>query len=164
MNYPIPTHLKPYFVPIGEENSETSVTGMIRCKCGHMLFTPYSNAHGTVSAAKCHECGGKLLLFHAAHHGWDSFVAKADYLYDCEGRLLPMDTCCHCHEKTDFGVRVTITSGGRQDFIDESELTDENGKTLSEEDWVNAFFSFRMDAVCPLCGKSTDSIIDIETA
>ena len=50
------------------------------------------------------------------------------------------------------------------DFIDESELTDEDGNALSEEDWVNAFDSFRLDVICAACGKSTDSVIDIETA
>ena len=44
------------------------------------------------------------------------------------------------------------------------ELTDEDGNALSEEDWVNAFDSFRLDVICAACGKSTDSVIDIETA
>ena len=43
-------------------------------------------------------------------------------------------------------------------------LTDEDGNALSEEDWVNAFDSFRLDVICAACGKSTDSVIDIETA
>ena len=75
-----------------------------------------------------------------------------------------MDTCPHCRQKTAFGLRASITSAGRQDFIDESELTDEDGNALSEEDWVNAFDSFRLDVICASCGKSTDSVIDIETA
>lgn len=49
--YPIPTHLKPFLTPLGEKNSELSVTGVIRCKCGHLLFTPYANEAGTVAAA-----------------------------------------------------------------------------------------------------------------
>ena len=77
--YPIPTHLKPFLTPLGEKNSELSVTGVIRCKCGHLLFTPYANEAGTVAAAKCRSCGSKILLFHAGRHGWDGFVAKAGY-------------------------------------------------------------------------------------
>ena len=46
----------------------------------------------------------------------------------------------------------------------ESELSDEDGRPLREEDWVNAFTSFRMDVACPECGETTESIIDIETA
>ena len=71
--YPIPTHLKPFLTPLGEKNSELSVTGVIRCKCGHLLFTPYANEAGTVAAAKCRSCGSKILLFHAGRHGWDGF-------------------------------------------------------------------------------------------
>ena len=163
MNYPIPTHLVPFFSPVGEDNSELSVTGVIRCKCGHLLFTPYTNPACTIAAAKCRSCGGKILLFHAGRHGWDGFVAKADYLYDLSGKLAATDTCPHCKQKTAFGLRVTITSAGKQDFIEESELTDEDGKTLREEDWVNAFGSFRLDIICAACGQSTDSVIDIET-
>ena len=121
--YPIPTHLKPFLTPLGEKNSELFVTGVIRCKCGHLLFTPYANEAGTVAAAKCRSCGSKILLFHAGRHGWDGFVAKAGYLYDLSGRLTAMDTCPHCRQKTAFGLRASITSAGRQDFIDESELT-----------------------------------------
>ena len=153
--YPIPTHLKPFLTPLGEKNSELSVTGVIRCKCGHLLFTPYANEAGTVAAAKCRSCGSKILLFHAGRHGWDGFVAKAGYLYDLSGRLTAMDTCPHCRQKTAFGLRVSITSAGRQDFIDESELTDEDGNALSEEDWVNAFDSFRLAVICAACGKLT---------
>ena len=135
--YPIPTHLKPFLTPLGEKNSELSVTGVIRCKCGHLLFTPYANEAGTVAAAKCRSCGSKILLFHAGRHGWDGFVAKAGYLYDLSGRLTAMDTCPHCRQKTAFGLRVSITSAGRQDFIDESELTDEDGNDI-ELEYVDA--------------------------
>ena len=41
---------------------------------------------------------------------------------------------------------------------------EERRAALSEEDWVNAFDSFRLDVICAACGKSTDSVIDIETA
>ena len=137
--YPIPTHLKPFLTPLGEKNSELSVTGVIRCKCGHLLFTPYANEAGTVAAAKCRSCGSKILLFHAGRHGWDGFVAKAGYLYDLSGRLTAMDTCPHCRQKTAFGLRVSITSAGRQDFRDESALPGVsvrhtvNGEALKED-------------------------------
>ena len=55
--YPIPDHLKPYFVPLGEENSELGVKGALRCKCGEALFIPYTNAAGTLAAARCRGCG-----------------------------------------------------------------------------------------------------------
>lgn len=162
--YPIPDHLKALLVPIGDDNSELRVTGMVRCKCGHTLFTPYTNAAGTIAAAKCRSCGAKLMLFHAGRHGWDGFVAKADYLYDLPSKMQAVSTCEACGADTPFGLRVAITSCGRADFIENSALEDEHGKPLREEDWVNAFDSFRMDIVCPACAKATDSVIDIETA
>ena len=164
MQYPIPDHLKPYLIPTGEDNSELRVTGALRCKCGGVAFTPYTNEAGTIAAARCRKCGAKILLLHAGRHGWDGFVAKADYLYDLPTKMHPMETCPHCEKTTPLAVRVTITSYGREDFIRDSELTDEDGKPLREEDWVNAFSSFRMDVVCPECGETTESIIDIETA
>ena len=162
--YPIPDHLKPYFVPTGDDNSELSVTGALRCRCGGAMFTPYINDAGTIAAAKCRKCGAKILLFHAGRHGWDGFVAKADYLYDLPSKLHPMEACPACQAKTPLAVKLAITSFGREDFIRDSELTDENGKPLREEDWVNAFSSFRMDVACPQCAETTESVIDIETA
>ena len=162
--YPVPDHLKPYFVPTGEENSELRVDGALRCKCGHVLFTPYLNEAGTIAAAKCRACGSKILLFHAGRHGWDGFVAKADYLYDLPSKLHPLDACPACQAHTPLAIRMTITSYGKEDFIRDSELSDENGRPLREEDWVNAFSSFRLDVTCPQCGATTESVIDIETA
>lgn len=162
--YPIPDHLKSCLIPVGDENSELQVSGLIRCKCGHTLFIPYTNGAGTIAAARCHACGNKLMLFHAGRHGWDAFVAKADYLYDLPAKLHALSKCPACQEQTALGLRVYITSYGREDFIRDSELSDENGNPLREEDWVNAFSSFRMDVVCPLCAHTTESIIDIETA
>ena len=162
--YPIPDHLKPYLTPVGEGNSELHVHGAVHCSCGCALFTPYVNDAGTIAAAKCHQCGEKLLLFHAGRHGWDGFVAKADYLYDLSGKLKPITACPHCYAVTPLVVMLTIASLGREDFIQGSELTDEHGRKLREEDWVNAFSSFRMDIVCPQCEQTSESIIDIETA
>ena len=162
--YPIPDHLKPYLTPVGEENSELCVHGAVRCACGSAPFTPYVNEAGTIAAARCRHCGEKLLLFHAGRHGWDGFVARADYLYDLSGKLKPVTACPKCEATTSLAILLTITSLGREDFIQSSELSDENGKPLHEEDWVNAFTSFRMDVVCPQCGQTSESIIDIETA
>lgn len=162
--YPIPDHLKAIFTPIGDDNSESRVTGMIHCKCSHPLFTPYVNDAGTIAAVKCRSCGAKAILFHAGRHGWDGFVANADYLYDLPTKMHAVEKCEDCKTETAFGVKVIITNCGREDFIENSELEDENGKKLREEDWVNAFASFRMDLVCPVCAKVTESVIDIETA
>lgn len=164
MNYPIPDHLKPYFVPLGNENSETRVSGALRCKCGSALFTPYVNEAGTIAAARCCQCGTKILLLHAGRHGWDGFVARADYLYDLPTKMHPIETCPQCEARTALAVKMTITSFGREDFIRDSELADENGNKLREEDWVNAFSSFRMDVACPECGETSESVVDIETA
>lgn len=38
MNLPIPTHLKTFLLPIGNENSEFEVTGKIQCACGNETF------------------------------------------------------------------------------------------------------------------------------
>ena len=162
--YPIPDHLKPYFVPVGEENSEQRVTGALRCKCGGAMFTPYVNDAGTIAAARCRKCGAKILLLHAGRHGWDGFVAKADYLYDLPTKMHAMEACPACHAQTALAIRLTVTSFGKEDFIRDSELTDEDGKPLREEDWVNAFASFRMDVACPECAGVTEGVVDIETA
>lgn len=164
MNYPIPDHLRPYFVPIGDENSELRVTGALRCRCGSAMFTPYINEAGTIAAARCRHCGSKILLLHAGRHGWDGFVAHADYLYDLPTQMHALEACPHCQERTPLAVKLTVTSYGREDFIRDSELTDEDGNPLREEDWVNAFASFRMDVACPACGETTESVVDIETA
>ncbi|MBQ7455098.1 MAG: hypothetical protein IJS53_01535 [Clostridia bacterium] len=161
--YPIPDHLKPYLVPIGDENSELRVTGALRCKCGSAMFTPYVNDAGTIAAAKCRKCGAKILLLHAGRHGWDGFVAK-DYLYDLPTKMHAVETCPACQAPTPLAVKLTITSFGKEDFIRDSELSDENGKPLREEDWVNAFSSFRMDLVCPECSAVAEAVVDIETA
>ena len=99
MNYPIPDHLKPFFVPTGEDNGELRVTGALRCKCGGAMFTPYTNEAGTIAAARCRKCGSKILLFHAGRHGWDGFVAKADYLYDLPTKMHPLEACPHCEAR-----------------------------------------------------------------
>ena len=164
MEYPIPDHLKPYLIPIGEDNSELRVTGALQCKCGSAMFTPYINEAGTIAAAKCRKCGAKILLLHAGRQGWDGFVAKADYLYDLPTKMHAIESCPYCEAQTPLAVKVTVTSYGKEDFIRDSELSDENGHPLREEDWVNAFSSFRMDVVCPACAETTESIVDIETA
>ena len=164
MIYPIPDHLKPYLIPVGEDNSELRVTGALRCGCGCALFVPYVNEAGTIAAAKCRNCGTKILLLHAGRHGWDGFVAKADYLYDLPTKMHPIDACPCCEKRTPLAVKLTITSFGKEDFIRDSELTDESGKKLREDDWVNAFSSFRMDLACPECGETSESVVDIETA
>ena len=104
MQYPIPDHLKPYLIPTGEDNSELRVTGALRCKCGSALFIPYINEAGTIAAAKCVKCGAKILLLHAGRHGWDGFVAKADYLYDLPTKMHPVEACPHCEAHTPLAV------------------------------------------------------------
>lgn len=161
---PVPDHLVKCFTPVGENNSETCVTGDIRCACGSALFTPYLNEAATIAAARCAQCKSKTLLFHAGRHGWDAFVAKAAYLYDLPGKLHAVDACPRCLAATPLALRVTVTSFGREDFIRDSELVDEGGQPLRESDWVNAFSSLRMDALCPLCGGAAEGLVDIETA
>lgn len=162
--YPIPTHLQSFFTLSGSENTENRATGDIHCACGGAHFIPYVNDAATIAGARCVACREKLLLFHAGRHGWDGFVAKAAYLYDLPGKLHPVDACTACGQKTPFALKAVITSFGKEDFVRDSELADEDGKPLSPEDWVNAFSSFRLDAACPLCGHVMEGIVDIETA
>jgi len=164
MNYPIPRHLTGVFVPDSEGNSEEQVSGAVRCKCGNLFLAPFINEAGTIAAAKCPKCETKMMLFHAGRHGWDAFVAKAADLYDLPTKMSVIDTCAECGAKTRFAIRLSINSSGKEEFIRLSGLEDEDGRQLSEDDWIEAFDSFRMDIVCPNCQKTTESVIDIETA
>lgn len=164
MQYPIPRHLLPFLQPEKELCSETQAVGAVRCKCGGLLFTPYVNDAGTIAAARCGSCGGKIMLFHAGKHGWDAFVAKAADLYELPTQMHGVDTCPECGKKTRFALKLDIASAGKEEFIRLSGLEDEDGQLLKPEDWTEAFDVFRMDIVCPECCKTTESVIDIETS
>ena len=55
--YPIPTHLKPFLTPLGEKNSELSVTGVIRCNAGDALLAQRACALEAAIAADDDQAG-----------------------------------------------------------------------------------------------------------
>lgn len=48
MELPIPTHLQKYLVPIGENNQEHKVTGVIQCTCHSEEFQVYVCVAGII--------------------------------------------------------------------------------------------------------------------
>ena len=154
---PIPTHLRTFLVPAGENNDEFSVTGAIRCPCGgeHFALTE-SNDRGIVKLV-CSGCGREILLFDAGKHGWDGFVGEMD-LVDREAPFHPY--ACPACGKTHFAVAVTVRSQGKEDFW--REAVSQCGD-FSLDDWVDGFEWIGATLTCAHCGKAEKDWLDWET-
>ena len=158
MDYPIPTHLQPYFVALPEEdNCEFHVTGSIRCTCGCDRFAVSESNEGMFATLKCLDCGHEILLFDAGKHGWNGFVCHMDHL----DRNAPVwkAVCEECKGDA-FRVKVWISSQGREDFCSECVAND---STFREEDWVNGFEWIQASLECLRCGMDIEGWLDCET-
>lgn len=163
--YPIPTHLKDILTLLGEENDEFQVYGSIKCECGceafHLLaYADPEDDDNYISPLKaiCKNCGEEYLIFDETKHGWNGFVCH-------DGNEIPDEllTEMHCPEcDCDIHeIKVSISSQGKQDFIDEAGI--DSDSDMSEDDWVNAFEWISIGVKCLDCGYDNEEWLDLET-
>lgn len=157
MNLPIPTHLKTFLLPIGNENSEFEVTGKIQCACGNEAFEIWESNDRQIVKLVCKQCKNEFILFDAGKHGWNGFVCRDDFL-DRE-RSFEKYVCSKCNE-TVYSIIVYISSQGKEYFIKEC-LSNDDSFTI--EDWVDAFEWITISLSCKDCGLKSDGWLDLET-
>ena len=171
---PIPKHLKDILIPMGEENCETRVHGVIRCSCGYEIFhvpifantengfpqvCKHQDSYALVIKAMCKDCAKGYLIFDDSKHGWNGFVCNQGVtVADDELKQWQCPKCsCDIHN-----IEICIMSQGRQDFIDKAGIAD--GETeFSEDDWIEAFEWITIGLNCYGCGHSDERWIDYET-
>ena len=155
MELPIPTHLRGYLTPCGDENDEYSVTGELHCPCGGDFEVWESNGRCLLRLA-CARCGRELQLYYASRHGWNGFVCHEDSIDHAEP--LARYACPTCG-KTEFAVTVTVGSQGREDFLEECVAVE---KGFTPEDWVDAFESLTVTLDCKGCGAHEEAWAALE--
>ena len=154
---PIPSRLVKNLFPIGEDNNEFRVTGIIKCECGHELFEVYESNDKELVKLHCCECGKEIMLFDAGKDGWNGFVCKMDSI----DRNMPYNKviCYECNS-SHYTVITTIYSQGKQDFYDECISNDDS---FSIDDWVNGFEWIQISLKCGNCQNSEEQWLDLET-
>ena len=157
MNLPIPTHLQPFLLPVGTDNDEFEVTGIVRCPCNCEEFEVFECCGRHIVKLICKKCGREILLFDAGKHGWDGFVCQNDFLDRSEPPV--KFTCPKCGSDA-FRITVRISSQGKQDFEEECLAHDDS---FSIEDWVDAFEWITVSLSCGKCGREEDDWLDLET-
>ncbi|MDR1564823.1 MAG: hypothetical protein LBS74_07690 [Oscillospiraceae bacterium] len=165
---PIPTHLNGVLIPVGEDNSENKVTGIIRCSCGNQKFRVDNNIdeptedYSQVIKCFCTACGKGRLLFDDKKHGWDGFVCHGEWMGEsAPDEALSPHQCRECKEEI-HEITVVISSQGKQDFIEESGIADGEAE-FKEEDWVEAFDWIDISLKCSNCGCEEEQWLDLET-
>ncbi|WP_022779468.1 hypothetical protein [Butyrivibrio sp. AE3009] len=154
---PVPSHLDEYLLLNGAKNDEFHAEGLLRCKCGCTKFKLYSSNERQIVQARCDSCGEIIIVFDSGKHGWNGFVCKDDY----NDRNEPMEQyiCEKCGEDV-FVVEVSISSQGKQDFLDECVANDDS---FSERDWREAFEWISLSVSCWNCKKHVKNWLDAET-
>lgn len=154
---PIPSHLVNCLFPIGQDNTEYHVTGIIKCECGNELFQVCESNEKQLVKLICCECGKEIKLFDAGKDGWNGFVCKMDFI----DRNMPFNKviCSECNSSL-HNVITTINSQGKQDFYDECVSNDDS---FSMDDWVNGFEWIQISLKCDSCQKSEEQWVDLET-
>ena len=172
--YPIPSHLTNIFSPSDEEKkSEFYIKGDIRCTCGCnrfnvMIFANTEEGYPQICELDgnyaltvkivCNDCGKIHQLFDISKHGWNGFVCN-DYTEVADERLFEWHCPkCNCAVQQ---IETTITSQGKQDFIDEADI--DSNSDMNEDDWVNAFEWIGIGLKCTECGYNDLNWIEIET-
>ncbi|MCI8530711.1 MAG: hypothetical protein HFH82_16550 [Lachnospiraceae bacterium] len=158
MDLPIPTHLQPYFIPVGDKNSEYEVTGKIHCVCGNEKFEVWESNERCMIQLKCSQCGEEILLFDAGKHGWNGFVCHEDWYMD---RRMPYIkyNCPKC-DKDSFGILVYISSQGKEDFIEECVVFHDS---FCADDWVDGFECIVVSLSCENCNVTEENWAVFET-
>lgn len=158
MDLPIPTHLQPYFIPIGDNNCEYEVTGKIQCSCENEEFEVWESNHRRVIKLVCRQCRKEIVLFDAGKHGWNGFVCdEARYI----NRARPFEKyiCSQCHSDG-YNIIVQIDSQGKEDFIEECVAYD---NSFSADDWVNGFECIAVSISCGECNVTEENWMIEET-
>lgn len=159
LDFPIPTHLNPILLPMGNTNNEYSVYGQLICTCGNKSFALSANEEKTNVHAKCTSCNQKYEIFDYEKHGWDGFVCNTVYNTIKQMHNL---TCSNCNNNN-YKLFITIHSQGKEDFIEESSLKNSLGTTLDIGDWINAFEWISIDLECSDCKQKLLGWLDFET-
>lgn len=158
MDLPIPTHLQPYLVPVGDENSEFEVTGSIHCSCGNQKFEVWESNERHIIKAVCSQCGKEILLHDAGKHGWNGFVCHEEEFVDRTQPFIKYD-CPQCDGDV-YGITVHIESQGKEDFIEECVEFDDS---FSADDWINGFECIAISLSCGKCGFTDENWAVLET-
>lgn len=154
---PIPTHLQSILLPVGNNNSEYEVTGIIKCPCGSVDFEISESNGKQILKIVCKECKKEFVLFDSGKHGWNGFVCGDDFL----DREIPLEQvlCSKCGENA-FNITLHISSQGKEDFAEECLANDDS---FALEDWVNVFDWITVSLFCAKCGFSDNNWLDLET-
>lgn len=157
MDFPVPVHLQSNFKPIGNENDEYEVKGSIHCLCGSESFEIWESNDRNIIRLKCKQCGEEFILFDSGKHGWNGFVCKDDF----NDRECPFSqyVCEEC-EHDSFKICVTISSQGKDDFMEECVSNDDS---FTIDDWVNAFEWITVSLSCENCTFEDSKWLDMET-
>lgn len=153
---PIPTHLQSILFPLGDNNSECEVTGIIKCHCGSECFEISESNERQMLKIVCNKCKNEFVLFDSGKHGWNGFVCRNDFL----DREIPLEkVCCSKCGESNFRITLHISSQGKEDFAEECLA---NGDSFSQEDWVNAFDWITISLSCIKCRHSEKNRLDFE--
>lgn len=174
MELPIPKHLKDILFPVGNDNSELSVTGKIKCKCGSENFriqivgddsqyndsqvikvAEISGKYFLIIKVVCNDCSSQHLIFDNDYHGWNGFVCGGDNR-DVERPQTKQWNCDKCANEI-HKMTVQINSQGKDDFMEEG------GDEFGEENWVEGFDWITIEIECSNCNKTNPEWISYET-
>lgn len=157
MDFPIPSHLREFMIPMeGENNCEFQVTGTIRCSCGSEVFSAAESNEGLLAKLSCPDCGREIELLDAGKHGWNGYVCHFDPLDRTQ--QLWKAVCEECRGEQ-FRVKVWISSQGKIDFLAECVAHD---SAFREDEWTDAFEWIQVSLECVRCGMEFDNWLDYE--
>lgn len=174
---PIPAHLRDIFHPIGENNSEYEVSGIIRCRCNsesfHLLtfseyedgtigLAGYGDKFGLVVKATCAACHARYTLFDDSCHGYNGVIVRDDHTLTVPDHMLKPWDCAVCEESA-YTINMTLQSMGREEFITELQIAEGN-TGFAPEDWLNAFDWIFITLNCHKCGHRHENWLDHECA
>lgn len=126
---------------------------------GHFEKAPYDPNKPTdyhYVYAKCKHCGKEILLFDDRYYGYDGVCThyeQPNKHYRADGKL--KTTKAHC-ERAGYKIYVTIDSTGKDDLLEDSD------RSITEENWKDAFEWIKIDLECSKCGKKKN-VLNLET-